>query len=239
VNRKAYDTLRSISDDEWRLLIKALGRYALSVSRRLRWRTRNAEELPGGETLESIVSKAIQNVFVGAMEHADDDSRPKAGVRRWNPEKDPDLKAYLMDVVKSTLSHLATGTDNTLFRVIPEVGTEDEADWESGSSTQRTADTEWLARPARTPEEMLIEDEDAEIADRALQMLVEAASDDPVVLKVIEAMRAGNGKPAEIARATGIDVRDVYTAMKRLDRKAEFISKKIKTVTTTIWRSFD
>lgn len=228
MDRKAYEILRSISEDEWRLLIKELGRYTLSISRRLRWRTRNAEELPDGETVESIVSKAIQKVFVGAIECADDDGRPKAGVRRWNPEKDPDLKTYLMDVIKSTLGHMATSDENTLFQVIPEAGTTNEADWESGSG-QRTDDTEWLARPARTPEELLIEGETAEIEDRALDMLVEAASDDPILLKVIESMRAGNGKPAEIARATGINVQDIYKAMKRLDRKAEFVSRQIKT----------
>lgn len=226
MKENAREALSIMSDEEWAKLIKELGRYALSVSRRLRWRTSNPYELPGGETIDSIVSKAIKLVLTGAFEYAGEGDRPVPGVRRWNPQKDPDLKKYLMGVIRSVLNHLATGDENTKFRPIPEEGTADGRQWESGSC-ERTPDTQWLARQGRNPEELLLEEEAAALNDRALEMLVEEASDDPALTKVIRAMRDDHANPAEIAKAAGMTVGEVYSAMKRLDRKATAVRRKI------------
>ena len=84
---KAKEILVGMKDEEWRKLILRLTRYAYSVSRRLRWRTRSRSELPGGESVESIVSKALEKVL--------------AGERKWDPDRHPRLDGYLMDVVDS------------------------------------------------------------------------------------------------------------------------------------------
>jgi hypothetical protein len=215
-----------MSDEEWARLIKELGRYALSISRRLRWRTGNSYELPGGETVDSIVSKAIQMVLAGAFECAGVDNHPLPGVRRWNPQKDQDLKKYLMNVIRSVLNHLATGDENRKFRPAPEEGSQDGCQWESGRS-DRTPDTEWLARQGRTPEEILLDEEAVALNDRALEMLVEEAGDDPALTKVIRAMRDGRVNPAEIAKAASMTASEVYSAMKRLDRKAAAVRRRI------------
>lgn len=68
MNRKANEAVCRISTDEWRGIALELERYALSVSRNLRWRTRNPVELPGGETIDSIVSKAVEKLFSGDRE---------------------------------------------------------------------------------------------------------------------------------------------------------------------------
>jgi hypothetical protein len=207
-------------------MIKELGLYASSVSRPLRWRTENSEELPDGETDKSIVSKAINLVLKGALEEpSGTDSPSKAGSRRWDPQKHPDLKKYLMDVIDSLLNHLADSSENKIFTRTPDKGM---GKWEAGLKP-RTADTEWLARTSRSPEELLLQKERAELEDHALDMLEEEVADDKVLSKVIRAMRDSEGpaQVSDIAKATGIPIKDVYNANKRLDRKAEEVFKKI------------
>jgi len=99
LSQEARAALAQLSDDALQTLILELGRYALSVSRRLYWRTGNAVDLPRGETVDSIVSKALTKVLTGE--------------RRWNPQTAPDLQKYLMGVIDSLLSHLAQHNDNT------------------------------------------------------------------------------------------------------------------------------
>ena len=108
MSQEARAALAQLSDDALQTLILELGRYALSVSSRLYWRTGNAVDLPRGETVDSIVSKALTQVL--------------SGERRWNPQAAPDLQKYRMGVIDSLLSHLAQHKDNTTLRAVPRPG---------------------------------------------------------------------------------------------------------------------
>ena len=61
----ARDVLAWMSEEELAELILRLGRYALRESNRLRWRTGDSVELPGGETVDSIVSLALGENALG------------------------------------------------------------------------------------------------------------------------------------------------------------------------------
>lgn len=221
----AVHLLRKLSNEEWARLIKELGRYALSISRRLRWRTENPYELPGGETVDSIVSKALKMVLTGAFEGSDIGG-PKRDVRRWDPQKSPDLKKYLMNVIKSLLNHLATSEENTKFSRVPNGHSEDGTPWETGFR-DHTADNEWLGRPARNPEEILLDKEAVAINDRALEMLFAESRSDLALTKVLLAMSRGRRTPSEISKDTELSVIEVYSAMKRLDRKAAIVRREL------------
>jgi len=212
VNSKAYEAVSRISDDEWRDIAVNLERYALSVSRTLRWRTRNALELPGGETVGSIVSKAIEKLF--------------SGDREWDPEKEPDIRMYLRGVIDSLLNHLAESHDNTLVTVVPKAESADAPAWESGS-TKRDPAVNWLVPAQRSPEADLLRQEQVVLEDRALGLLVDECSDDAVLMAVLEAMMDGYDKPAEISKYKGILVKDVYNAIKKLDRRLEIVGKRM------------
>ncbi len=125
MKREAYEAVSRISADEWRNIALELERYALSVSRSLRWRTRSPVELPGGETVTSIVSKAIEKLL--------------SGEREWDPHKEPDIKKHLCGVIDSLLNHLAESLDNTLVTVAPEPDSKDFPAWDSGSQKRPTA----------------------------------------------------------------------------------------------------
>lgn len=231
MDEQAAEALRRVTHDEWALMIKVLTRYARNRSSRLGWRTETTDELPGGETAPSIVSKAIVMVYRGALEEQSDEGQGvKAGLRRWDPVKDPDLKKYLMDVIKSILNHLAEGDENRIFKRVP---VDDRArDWEERLN-RPTADREWLARGAETPEEILLRKEETVLRERALDMLQDEVSDDDVLHRVVISMRTGKRDPADISGDTGIPPKQIYNAAKRLDRKGAAVRRKLRQMGAT------
>jgi DNA-directed RNA polymerase specialized sigma24 family protein len=194
--RDAHQALAQMSEADLGKMIKELGRYALSVSRsKPRWRTDDPTHLPRGESVESIVSLAFEKVLTGE--------------RVWNPDKEPDLKIYLMGVIDSLLSHLSRHKDNTAVTAMPE--TVEHVAWRSA--------VDWQAQPLADPETALLVQEQKRYEAQAVQLLLDTSQDDPVVLHIIRAMQAGYAKAGEIAEVLGIAVTEVYNAMKRLDRK--------------------
>lgn len=230
MNEQAAETLSRVTPGEWVLLIKVLTSYARNRSRKLGWRTESSDELPGGETPGSIVSKAIKMVLRGAFEDSPDEEQGvKAGVRRWDPQKDPDLKKYLMDVIKSVLNHLAESEENSIFQRTP--ARRDASAWEEKLKPP-TADREWIARTGASPEEILLQKEVSQLRERALEMIVEEASDDEILSRVVKSMLAGNRDAADISKDTGIPAKQVYNATKRLDRKAAAVRRKLRQTQT-------
>lgn len=215
---EAREALTRMSEDELTDMILQLGRYALRESNRLRWRTGDSVELPGGETVDSIVSLALEKTL--------------SGDRRWNPESQPNIQEYLMDVIDSLLSHLATGKDNRLF-VTTSSDAIDSDEAGQTSSSQNQIESDWLARSGLSPEEAASKNEEEKLHERAIELLLVSSQGDPVLVQVIEAMLLGNDKADRIASATGLNIREVYNAMKRLDRKAARVSIQMNELLTT------
>jgi hypothetical protein len=212
VTSKTYEALSRISDEEWRIIALDLERYALGVSRSLRWRTHNPEELPGAETIGSIVSKAIEKLF--------------SADRHWDPEQHPDITKYLRDVIDSLLNHLAESPENRLLTPAPDADSPDAPAWETGSAKRDPA-ADWLIPERPSPEAVLLRQEQVATEDQALGLLIDECADDEILIKVLEAMLDGAETPAEISQLKGIPVTDVYNASKRLDRKLEVIRRRM------------
>ncbi len=214
---EAQQLLARMSGREQESLILRLGRYAERESKRLKWRTGNSKELPNGDTDGSIVSKAFERVM--------------SGERKWNPQTDPDLAKYLMDVIDSLLSHLVNSKDNTMFRIPPEAGSADDAAWHGATHKherkyEQSAD--WMTRTTPSPEQELIVKENTAAAKRAMELLEESIKNDTELVAIVKAIREGCDKNGEIAKQTGIDIRDVEIAKKRLDRRIASAGKQIK-----------
>jgi hypothetical protein len=210
LSQEARAALAQLSDDALRTLILELGRYALSVSSRLYWRTGNAVDLPRGETVDSIVSKALTKVLTGE--------------RRWNPQTAPDLQKYLMGVIDSLLNHLAQHKDNTALRAVPR-----QPDGSDAPLSPAPGATDWHPE-SQDPESVLLQHEQTAYEDRILQHLLDVSQDDPLVTQIIQAMRDGHDKPGEVATALGIPVSEIYNAMKRLDRKMICVRQHIQEI---------
>jgi hypothetical protein len=213
VNIEAREVFQRMSQDELENLILHLGRYALKVCCKYRWRSGNPMELPKGETSDSIVSKAIKMVLDGSE-------------RRWDPKKHPDVTKYLMDTLDSLINHLANCSENKLVKYESDCVGNDEKHWHTGGP-ERGPTTDWLVRQ-ETPESILLRKEDQALEDLALSMLVDSCKNDPVLLRVIESMQKGQDKPAEISHSTGIQVEEIYNAIKRLDRKAALVRRRMQ-----------
>jgi hypothetical protein len=211
----AREVLARMSEEELTQLILRLGRYALRESNRLRWRTGDSVELPGGETVDSIVSLALEKTL--------------SGERQWNPTTQPKLQAYLMDVIDSLLNHLATSRDNSLFTKT--TTSEDGRPSELGNFRPTEQSSAWLTRGGVSPETLLLYEEEAAVHERALELLREECDGDAVLLRIIEVMLQGNEKAEEIAKAARLDIKEVYNAMKRLSRKAARVSRRMRDVT--------
>ena len=218
MRNEAHAALANLSEDALKKLILELGRYALSVSRsKARWRTANAVELPRGETVDSIVSLAFEKVL--------------SGERHWEPQREPELKWYLMGVIDSLLSHLARHQDNRRLAALPtlEPSSGQGAAEQAGSSA-----APWHAQPLLDPETVLLQKEQEAREQQGLQLLTEAAQDDPLVAQIIQAMRHGHHKAGEIATVLGIAVTEVYKAMKRLDRKIIRVRQQVTETSASI-----
>jgi hypothetical protein len=217
VKERAYQIISKMTDAEWTRLISRLGRYALRTSANLDWRTASKREIPGGETAESVVSKAIEKVF--------------SGKRKWNPDTSPSLEKYLMDVIDSLLNQLVNSHDNVKFEFIPDRHDEDGNALPEEQPDQPEASAEWLSRPPLTPEqEMLVQEKNRRDED-VLGALIADCESDPLLKRVLEAMFDGYEKPASIAERVGCTPGEIYGASKRLDTKIASLRRRLPTET--------
>jgi hypothetical protein len=207
---QARDLLGRMSDNELERMILELGYYASKVRNEYRWRMKEREALPKGETVNSVVSLALEKVL--------------SGERRWNPAQQPDFMKFMRDVIDSLINHLARGKDNTLLT--PALDEDSGGDWHTGSK-KAAHDTEWLARSEATPEQALIDKELQAHRDEAIRALLEECAGDQALTKIVNAMLEGYDQCGEIAQVVGIEVKDVYNAMKRLDRKIASVSRRM------------
>jgi hypothetical protein len=209
---QARDLLGRMSDGELEKMILELGYYALKVRNEYRWRTKDQEALPKGETVNSVVSLALEKVW--------------SGERRWNPAQQPNFMKFMRDVIDSLINHLARGKDNILLTPASDEDGGDCQDRHTGSK-KAAQDAEWLARSEATPEQALIDKESQAQKDEAIRALLEECAGDQVLTKIVNAMLAGYDQCGEIAEVVGIEVKDVYNAMKRLDRKIASVRRRM------------
>lgn len=212
MNPEAHEALSRMPDAELNQLLLRLGAYALSVSRSLRWRTRNPAELPGGETTRSIVSKAIEKML--------------SGERKWDPQVCPHLEEYLMDVIDSMLNHLATSRENRNFEAIQERYDETGDPLPERIPPPPPPGAEWISHPSIDTEAKAIAEERARMEEQITDTLISESQGDVPLKKVLESIFDGCDTPRAIAEKTGLSREEVYNAAKRLDRKIRSIRKR-------------
>lgn len=224
---EAKKYLEGLSYEEYTLLFLSLTKYAVKKAKDKTWRTGKGGELPGGETDDSIPSKAFVKVLTGD--------------RVWNPEKHPDFMKYMFDVIDSLLSHLATGNENKLFvnendgkfsvnSEGKEVGVLAAAEegFVSSDIKGQYKDAGWLVRNQLTPEEELIAGEEKVFNDEILRSINDLIEDDSELTAMVEAMSEGINKPADIAKHTNIGIEKIYNAGRRLDRVVARVRKQFE-----------
>lgn len=193
---------------DWQKISLELAKHTALKVRRLYWRTPCEEILPEGETIKSLVSKAVEKVL--------------SGERKWNPDKNPDLLKYLKSVLDSLISHLATSIDNQLLQRFQVTN-----DGQDKQDLLTRADTPYATELGKTPEELMLEKEKAERDNKILSELIDVISDDEELSILWNCFEKGIVKADEIAKETGFDVSHVYQLRRKLDRRAATLGEKL------------
>lgn len=130
------------------------------------------------------------------------------GARTWKPEKYT-LSQHLIHAVRSNLSHLLKINSRQVYLDNDSLDT---VVWETS-----------------TPELVILkkqlQDQHQEIIQKILNRAKE--TNDNGVLKILEALMSGEweSKPADLAKATNLGIKDIYNAKKRLSRIAYEVTK--------------
>lgn len=195
-------TFEHLQKVNWESIGLRLTYYAVKKAYRYRW---NSKIAIGGVSPEDLAHEAIAKIF---------DEK-----RKWDPQKDPDLFKYLTGVVDSLISHLADSPDRTRVRGIPQ-----SEDGKIVEERLKMADPEsetarHLRRPNLNPEQILLNKEQEQIEQRAFKGLLKATEGDSDLEALLVCIMDGVCKPSEIAKATGMDINQVYQLRRKLNRK--------------------
>jgi hypothetical protein len=211
VSQQAYLAICQIPEAEMKLIFLRLGGYSLRVCRAHRWRTKNAQNLPDGETPASLVTKAFELVL--------------SGKRDWDPVTGPPLEKYLMDVIDSLISNLSTSCDNRILVSVPQA----REGLEPAEMESRTPppSAEWLASSGRSPEDILLAREQAAMEEQALDMLIDECEDHTEARVVLQETFDGCEKSSQIAAKTGLSITQVYNASKRISERIGAVRRRL------------
>ncbi len=190
--------LGQMTDEQLRALVEHLTVYALKKMRRLSWRGMRYSRCQRGMTgacgmgSQDLVSDVILRVTEGK--------------RKWDCQKQPDLRAFLRSAIDSRVNQLADSADNryTTEQVVAAAAQADAPSLESALPSREEA----------TPLDLLI---DQETRERFRATAFKAVEGDPMLNDLLECRLVGL-TPAETAEYLDVDVGEIYAARKRLDR---------------------
>lgn len=152
--------------------------------------------IPEGNEAQDLLHEAIRRVLDGR--------------RHWDPERVPDLEVFLEGVIRSLASDLARGLANRT----------DDIEKFTESKKPQLPD---VLQCTRTVE---IEKIQAERYQQTADALMEAACQEPVLEKIVQALMDGCSKPEVIAQETGLAVKEVYAGMKKIRRRLASAAKR-------------
>lgn len=162
--------------------------YARRRSRIWHWWSGEAGNLAKGHTIEDAVCEAMGSLF--------------GGLRKWNPETEPDVWNYLKSAVNSILSNLSRSADNR--------------------RTSRDGDED-VRGDGDTPESQLLDRErrDALAArrDRGYSLLIDEFGDDEDLVRLYDLIVEHDiHRPTALSERMGLSVREVNNLKKRFWR---------------------
>lgn len=176
--------VEALGTTELQELILRLTHYAQA---RVRYVTRwlPAQRLAGGVEGKDLAMEAITRVL--------------QGTRRWDPDAEPDLLAYLKSVVKSILHDRVTKTQREAIAPDP---------------NDAPPLVDHVPTPCPGPEENVVAAEEVAATNRMLEAL-DKEEDQLVFLSILD----GTEKPADIAQALNRPVRDIYRIKQKIMRR--------------------
>ena len=222
------DPLEQFKKANWAEIIPRLAEYALWKVRRLHWNTPQGS-LPEGKTVEDLVEGAIEKTLQGLT--TEDTGK---GIRKWNPEKVPDLLFFLKRVIDSDVNALVNLDEHQGFNYSAEISGGKATKLLEKQITQEGNPDE--TSPPETPEDELERAQERRLLQERYKRLITALyeecgdkEDEMIVLMAIEELLDADQEltPITISQKTGLTRDEVKNARKRIDRKAEKVKEKI------------
>lgn len=227
--------LEEFKNANWGEILPRLTAHALRKVRRLHWNTPQGT-LPQGKTVEDLVSEAIDKTLQGLL--TEDTGK---GLRKWDPQKVPDLLYFLKRVVDSDVNALVELDEHQEFNYSAKRSPESaskhlEADIDIGGHKDEMVLPE-------TPEEKFELRQRAENSNERYKRLLaalykesEGDDDEVMVLIAMEELLDADEEltPAAIAAKTGLNRDQVKNIRKRIERNADkvretFLSREEET----------
>jgi hypothetical protein len=193
-----------LTKEQWQDHLERLALYALRKFRLRGWAARHIDCAgPKGIGPQDIASEAITRVINGK--------------RSYNSERYPVFMDFLKSIVDSRISQLVESFKRKktapLFIVTDERGDCKEIEPEGKEAT---------------PVKICVA---KDIVEKIKIILKEEFENDPAVNAILECLDAGIEKPTEISELSGVDIKEIYNAQKRLRRAIEQ-NKKLQSLKT-------
>lgn len=195
-------TFEHLQKADWESIGLRLTHYAARKAYRYRWNSRIAI---GGQSSEDLAFEAITKVLDGD--------------RKWDPQEDPDLFKYLTCVVDSLISHLSDSPERTRVQGFPQNENGEIVEERLKMADPESETARHLRGPNLNPEQILLNKEQEQIEQRAFKELLKAAEGDDDLEALLLCIMDGVCKPSEIAKATGMNINQVYQLRRKLNRK--------------------
>ena len=174
----------------WNESIPRLLRHAENKIQRRRWRGSFGGVPPGGIEAHDVVHTVIEKVL--------------SGIRRWDPNSQPDLFGYLRAAVDSEISNLVRSYEN---RRLQSEGTVPASTFEQIDES--------------TPESALLAKEREAQSDVFITGFLDSLNGEPNLQKLVMAFVDGMTKRSEIAEHLGVSVEEIDSQRKKLRRRLE------------------
>jgi DNA-directed RNA polymerase specialized sigma24 family protein len=195
------NTFNQLKNADWGTIGKRLLAFAIWWARKYDCSVVETLEVAHGMTLEDVV----QHVIVKTL----------SGERQWDPEKGP-LEPWLKDQIRSVID---AQYNSAPHRHETQLADEIEQDSRPVDSVPQQEASVVATEPS-TPEDQILEEEEAQLVSRQVGLLFQAVEGEPELEQVLDAaMKVSDPRPRFIAAELGVPVDDIYNRVRRLRRR--------------------
>ncbi len=188
----------------WKDTIPRLVALADQKMKILKWCGVRGGPPPQGNTAEDIASEVILEIL----------GEPTT----WDPEESPDLFRFLCKKIRNKISNFVRGSENKkTLRIDPSA--EDSEDNLIRYETKKFLES--IHKQHRVDGNPMVSNEEERISQDFILGLIDFLQDEPLLIKYVECILDGDGKPNKVALKLEVDEQTVYNMKKRLGRRLE------------------
>jgi hypothetical protein len=194
------DGVPAFTEDQWQKILNRLIIYAQRKYFKLGWKNKDNYRSPSGKGPEDIASEVIEEIIENR--------------RIYDAQKQPDFEQFLKACVDSVIYNLIHSSGFEKKKAMPYVITDE-------------GETEEIDQESKeiNPLQICVT---KDLTEKVKSILQSTFSEDKLVCGIIDCLDAGIDKPSELAEYLEIDVKEIYSAQRKLQREVEKNLQKYK-----------